>query len=221
MQFPQIHPEDLRKKHAEQLAGIVIKNLKDRRINGQYIPSKSDVTKIVLNMIPDGATVSQGGSMTLEETGIRQALLSEKRFRFIDPYEADLSPEESMKRRAKCLTTDVFICSTNALTRDGILVNRDGIGNRVSAMIFGPAKVIIVAGINKIVDDVESGILRIDTVATPMNARRLNRETPCIHTLECSDCRSEHRICAATSIIEMQMNPDRMHVILVGTALGF
>ncbi len=208
-------------KYSEALGRKIIDNLTNRHINGYYAPTRSDARSIALSLIPDGAVVSQGGSITLEETGIRAALLQESRFQFIDPYAPGLSMEDRMALRGKSLLADVFLCSTNAITHDGILVNRDGMANRVAAMAFGPSKVIVVTGLNKVVVDVNAAMLRIDTIAAPMNCYRLNRDTPCLTELECSDCDAEDRICCVTTIIDWQRDKNRMHVILVGEELGF
>lgn len=202
---------------AEQMSEI----LKSRRINCCYCETAKEASDLVMKMIPKGAVVSQGGSATLDQTGIREALLQRSEITFIDPYADGLSPEEKITRRRQGLTADFFLCSTNAITRNGQLVNRDGMGNRVSAMIFGPRKVVVVAGMNKIVPDIETALARIETVAAPMNTRRLNRKTPCASTLLCEECSSPDRICAATTIIDWQMDPDRMWVILIGESLGF
>lgn len=208
-------------KFNHALANRVIDHLKARQMNGYYVETGSEAADLAMTMIPDGSVVSQGGSMTLDEIGLRDRILATDRFTFKDPYAAGLSKEESFALRLETLTCDVFLCSTNALTRDGILVNRDGIGNRVCAMAFGPKKVIILAGLNKIVTDVNAAISRIDTVASPMNCLRLNRETPCSHTMECADCSSDQRICSITTIIDRQWTDDRIHVILVGETLGY
>ncbi len=211
----------LKRRHHRRLAEKVIGNLQKRQINGIYCETPDDARRTAMELIPDGAMVVQGGSVTLDETGIRKELLDARRFRFVDPYADNLSPEEKITRRKQSILADVFICSTNAVTVDGILVNRDGIGNRVAAMAFGPEKVIVVAGINKIVYSVDEAVNRINRIATPLNVGRLNRETPCAYELECSDCRSEGRICAVTTMVSRQLNPDRIHVIIVGTPLGF
>ncbi len=203
------------------LAERVIENLKARKMNGLFAETGAEAAELALSMIPDGAVVSQGGSMTVDETGLRDRLLAADRFTFKDPYAPGLSKEAAFDLRLATLTCDVFVCSTNALTRDGILVNRDGIGNRVCAMAFGPGKVIILAGLNKIVADVNAAISRIDTVAAPMNCLRLKRETPCSHTLECADCDTEQRICSVTTLIERQWRDDRIYVILIGENLGY
>lgn len=139
----------------------------------------------------------------------------------IDPYLAGISPEEGLELRRKGMTADIMIASSNAITLDGKLVNLDGMGNRVSAMAFGPRKVILVIGINKITADVESAIARVKHYAAPVNATRIGVDTPCVETGLCVDCRSPQRICNMWSIIEGHMIKDRIHVVLVGENLGY
>ncbi|MBN1549897.1 lactate utilization protein [bacterium] len=215
------HIDSIASVYNDKLALEVIENLKNRRMTGYYSPTIEEARKKTMSLIPKGSVVTQGGSMTLEQTGIRQALLDTKDISFIDPYSTEISRAEQLDRRKKAFSADVFICSTNALTRDGILVNRDGIGNRVCAMAYGPEKVIIVCGINKIVLDVAAAIDRIDTVAAPKNCIRLNRNTPCRTSPECPDCNSNERICSVLTIIDWQVSVDRIHIVIVGHPLGF
>jgi hypothetical protein len=209
------------KTFARQQAKIVIHHLKHRQIEGFFCETKEEALKKALSFISKKATVTQGGSVTLDQVGVRDALLKGKNFTFIDPYAEDLTHDQRVDVRRKALLSDVFFCSTNAITLDGVLVNRDGVANRVAAMAFGPAKVIVITGVNKIVRDIESGINRLDTIASPMNCIRLERKTPCVGTVECQDCDSEDRICCVTTIIERQRDPDRMKVIIIGEALGY
>ncbi len=207
--------------YTRTLVEQVLATFEWRKINGRFAPTRASALTQVMDLIPAGSSVSQGGSVTLDQCGIREALLRRTDITFIDPYDPSLSREQQIENRRRGLTTDVFIAGTNAITRDGILVNRDGMGNRVAALCFGPKRVIIVAGINKIVDDLESAITRIDQVAAPMNCERLDRDTPCRETLRCHDCTEPGRICCVTSIIERQTDPARMHVIIVDENLGF
>jgi len=119
------------------------------------------------------------------------------------------------------LTADYLITSTNAITLDGQLVNLDGQGNRVAAMCFGPKKVILVVGLNKVAPDLETAMARVKHHAAPINAIRLRRATPCVETGLCSDCQSPERICNMWSIIEGHLVANRIHVKLVGEDLGY
>lgn len=203
------------------LAEQVLAAFEWRKINGRYAPTRASALTQAMELIPEGSAVSQGGSVTLDQCGIRQALQHRDDITFIDPYDPKLSREQQLMNRRKGLLADVFITGANAVTRDGILVNRDGMGNRVAALSFGPSRVIVLAGLNKIVDDIESAITRIDQVASPMNCERLDRDTPCRETLRCHDCISAERICSVTTIIERQADPNRFYVILVNDSVGF
>ena len=139
----------------------------------------------------------------------------------IDPYRSDLSPEEGLDLRRQGLSADVMIAGTNAITLDGRLVNLDGMGNRVAAMAFGPKKVILVVGMNKVAADLESAVARVKHYAAPVNNIRYGFKNPCVQTGLCSDCRTPQRICNIWSTIEGQMIKDRIHVKLVGEFLGY
>lgn len=211
----------IQKTYLRTMAEQVLAAFEWRKINGYFAPTRSSALTQVMDLVPEGSTVSQGGSVTLDQCGIREALKRRTDISFIDPYDANLEREQQLENRRQGLLSDVFITGTNAITRDGIIVNRDGMGNRVAALCFGPRKVILVVGLNKVVPDLESAIARIDQIASPMNCDRLNRETPCRESLRCHDCSSNDRICSVTTMIERQADPDRLHVILVAENLGF
>lgn len=207
--------------YTRTLVEQVLATFEWRKFNGRFAPTRASALTQAMELIPPGSAVCQGGSVTLDQCCIRDALRRRTDITFIDPYDPELSRDRQIENRRRGLTADVFICGTNAITRDGMLVNRDGMGNRVAALAFGPKKVIVVAGINKIVDDLDSAVARIDQVAAPMNCERLDRDTPCRETLRCHDCTGPGRICCVTSVIERQSDPDRLHIILVGEHLGF
>jgi len=139
----------------------------------------------------------------------------------IDPYKPGLSPEEGLKVRRRGLTADVMIASSNAITLDGKLVNLDGMGNRVASMAFGPEKVILVVGMNKVMPDLDTAMARVKHYAAPVNATRLSLKNPCVETGLCADCKSPQRICNVWSIIEGHMIKGRIHVKLVGENFGY
>jgi hypothetical protein len=139
----------------------------------------------------------------------------------IDPYQAGISPDEGLERRHRGMTADVMIASSNAVTLDGRLVNLDGMGNRVAAMTFGPRRVILVVGMNKVAPDLDSAMARVKHYAGPINAIRIGINTPCVATGLCSDCSSPQRICNMWSVIEGHMVKGRIHVKLVGENLGY
>ena len=197
----------------------VITALRKRQMEGAFVPNKEEALKTVLSLIPEGSKVGYGGSLTLDELGIKEAL-KKGNYQLIDRGRPGISEEELFSLRRESLLTDVFLCSTNALTRDGKMVNIDGSGNRLAALTFGPKKVIVVAGINKIVDDVERGLERVRNYTAPLHARRRGWDLPCAKTGRCVDCRSPRRICCTVTVTEYQREKGRITVILVGETLG-
>ena len=221
----------------EQRANIVVKNLQKRNIIAQYVPSRKEALAVVLGMIPPGATVAKGDSITLEQIGIIPELKKRQQNRLIDPLEKDadgqpMDPhsQQHKKLARETFSTDIFLTGTNAVTLDGRLVNTDGGGNRVAPMIFGPEKVIFVVGINKIVRDADEALERIHNVAAPINAKRhflkhhdsQFNDLPCVKTGRCVDCNHDWRICRYTVIIEgcVIVDKGRLNVVLVGEELG-
>lgn len=205
----------------EKVAGTIIKNLEKRRMAGSYSADAAQALNEVVEMIPPGATVFRCGSMTAAGMGLWGAIAALPEVNLIDPYRPELSPEDGLELRRQGLTADVMIASTNAITLDGKLVNLDGMGNRVAAMAFGPKKVILVVGMNKIAPDLESAVARVKHYAAPVNAIRFGVKTPCLENGLCSDCKSPQRICNMWSTIEGHMIKDRIHVKLVGENLGY
>jgi len=205
----------------EKVAQKIIANLQKRNMEGSFAETAKQAKQEILAMIPPGVKVYRGGSMSTVELGLWPAIEQIPGVKVIDPYRAGLSPEENMAARREGLLADVFIASTNAITLDGQLVNLDGRGNRVAAMIFGPEKVILVAGMNKVTPNLESAKARVRHRAAPINTTRLQLKTPCVATGLCSDCNSLQRICNSWGIIERQTDKGRIHVKLVGENLGY
>jgi len=208
-----------REELQQVLVQQVLQSLQKNQFEAFYVPNRGEALKKVLDLIPPGSKVGYGGSLTLDELGIKE-ILKKGNYRFIDRPLSGISPEESFQLRREGLLSDVFLCSANSITRDGKLVNIDGIGNRVAALTFGPKKVIVVAGLNKIVDDVEEGLKRIRNQVTPLHARRRGWKVPCAQTGCCVDCRAPDRICGTVAITEYQREKGRTTVILVGESLG-
>jgi hypothetical protein len=205
----------------EKVAAKIIKNLEKRRMAGSYAADAAQAKAEIVDMVPQGATVFRCGSMTAVGIGLWEAIAALPEVKLIDPYRAELSPEEGLELRRQGLTADVMVASTNAITLDGRLVNLDGMGNRVAAMAFGPKKVILAVGMNKVAPDLETAVARVKHFASPINNIRLNQNNPCAETGLCSDCRSPQRICNMWSTIEGHMIKDRIHVKLIGENLGY
>ena len=208
-----------KKQYYENVAKTIIKNLEKRRMNGYYCADSESAVKKVMELIPNGASIGWGGSVTLNETGIMDAIRSGE-YKIID-RETTTTPEEHKKIYAEICGCDYFLMSTNAITLSGELVNVDGRGNRVSFLCFGPENVIVVAGMNKVVTDVDAGIKRTRNMAAPTNTVRLGKNTPCAVNGKCADCLSTDCICAYTVVTRLSMIPGRINVILVGEELGF
>jgi len=205
----------------EKLAHQIIQALEKRRLAGTYAPTIAQAREEVAALIPDGSSVFRCGSTSLVEMGLWERLKSNPKITVIDPYLPEYSPEEGLEARRRGLTADFMIASSNAITLDGKLVNLDGMGNRVAAMAFGPRKVILVVGLNKVAYTLEEAMDRTKQVAAPMNCIRLNINNPCKETGLCSDCHTPSRICNIWSIIEGQAVKDRIQVKLVGENLGY
>lgn len=194
--------------------------LERRNMAAVFVPDGAAALKAVMEMIPPGSTVGLGGSLTVKQIGLLDALRSGK-YTLYDQYAKGLSPEKSMQMRRKGLLADYFVTGTNAVTMNGRLVNLDGAGNRVAALTFGPQKVIVVVGRNKIVTDVDQALERVWNKAAPLNAKRLNRKVPCTSTGQCEDCSSPERICNHLLITERQAFEGRLTVVIVDEDLGF
>ncbi|RLG83776.1 MAG: lactate utilization protein [Thermoprotei archaeon] len=180
---------------------------------------RAEAREVVLKLIPPGSTVGVGGSITIRELGLIEEL-SARGFEVVHHW-VKAPPEAVDELRRKELTADVFLCSVNAVTRDGKLLSIDGVGNRVAAMIFGPRRVIVVAGRNKIVRDLDEAMWRARNVAAPMNCRRLGLDTPCAKTGYCTECTSPTRACRIVVVLEARPLKTDFHVVLVNEELGF
>jgi len=212
--------DNVKKWHAQARAEKSIKALEKNGFIALWVEDRNIAREEILKLIPESATVGVGGSMTIRETGVLQ-VLTQKGHTIYDHWVPGLSQEEILNIRLAQLTSDVFLTSTNALTLDGELVNTDGIGNRIGAMTFGPKKVIVVAGVNKIVADVHAAIRRIKEIAAAPAMKESNIPIPCVQTGICIDCDSPMRLCRATLILERRPMLTDMTVMIVGEELGF
>ncbi|SHK10757.1 Uncharacterised ACR, YkgG family COG1556 [Clostridium cavendishii DSM 21758] len=204
----------------EKRAERVIASLEKNNMNGYLVRSKDELLKKIEELIKDGDTVGCGGSMTLFETGIIDYLRSGK-YNFLDRYKDNLTKDDIKKIYRQAFFADAYFSSTNAITENGELYNVDGTGNRVAALLYGPEKIIIVAGLNKIVKNVEEAIARTKDIVAPANAKRLNRKTPCAKVGYCVECQSEDRICCEYTLIRRQTISNRIHVIFISENFGY
>lgn len=197
-----------------------IKNLNSRNMEGYYVNTREQLFQKIKEFIVEGSTIGVGDSMTLFETKIID-FLRDGSFNFLDKYEEKLTKDEKREIYIKNFSADTFISSTNAITENGELYNIDGNGSRVAPMLYGPKQVIIVAGINKIVKNLEEAEMRVRQYAAPIDAKRLNKDTPCAKLGYCIDCKSPNRICNDFVVIKGQFIKGRIKVIIVGENLGF
>jgi L-lactate utilization protein LutB len=197
-----------------------VDKLKAHDFDALVVKTREDAVREIHKYVTPDTKVGVGGSITIRELGILEPL-KEKGNIVYDHWAAGLSKEQSREIRKSQLTSDLFLSSSNAVTMEGELVNVDGIGNRVGAITFGPKKVIIVAGYNKIVKNVEEAIKRVRNEATPPNSRRLNINVPCAKIGTCVDCDSPDRSCRVMVIHERKPALTDMLIILVGEELGY
>ncbi len=211
---------EMKAKHYEILAGKIIEKLKLRRMEGYYAATKEEALSLVKEkFLTDGVSVAWGGSMTLEEVGVMD-YLKESGCILYD-RSAPKTPEEERVMKGNIINADYFLMSTNAITIDGELVNIDGKANRVSFLCYGPEKVLILAGMNKVVTNVEEGIHRVRNIASPPNTMRLHKNTPCAVNGRCGDCLSEDCICRQIVVTRHSTIQNRIQVVLIGEELGF
>ena len=205
-------------KRNDLLAEQVIKNLKSRQMEGYYVQTREEALKLALTLIPEGSSVSWGGSMSIKAIGLPKAL-HEGNYEVLDRdlYETAEAKAEIMHQAFNC---DYFLSSCNAVSEDGILVNIDGNANRVAAISYGPKNVLMIVGMNKVVRSAGDAYSRAKYIAAPINGQRFEG-IPCAATGVCADCRSPKCICCQTLITRFSHIPNRIKIILVNEELGF
>ncbi len=206
--------------YMEKRVDRTIKNLNRRNMEGCFVKDKSELMNLLKKLIDEKSTVGVGDSMTLFETDVID-FLRKGDYVFLDKYREGITSEEKKDIYIQNFSANTFMCSTNALTEDGELYNIDGNGSRVAPMLYGPKQVILVTGINKIVKDIEEAEKRARNYAAPIDAKRLNKDTPCTTLGYCVDCKSPNRICNDFTIIRGQFIKNRIKVIIVGEQLGY
>ena len=208
-----------REKRNELLARRVIKGLESRNMKGYYAVSKEEALRKAMEMIEEGSCVGWGGSMSIQEIGLKDMICSGN-FKVLN-RDACKTPEEKRSTDMAVLGCDYLLTSSNAVTEDGVLVNIDGMANRVAAIAFGPKNVLMIVGMNKIVKSVDDALSRARNEAAPINAQRFDIDTPCKKSGACFDCKSADCICCQIVITRFSKIPARIRVILVDDNLGF
>lgn len=210
---------EYRKWQAQCIAREAVEILRGKHYDAHYAENLGQAREQVLAMIPPGASIALGGSVTLEEMGLID-LFRQGNYKLFDRYQK-LPHEEIVEIMRQSLLADFLIAGTNAVTRRGELVNIDCSGNRVAGMIFGPKRVIVIAGANKVVDDLAEAMRRLRRIA-PLNAKRIGHQTPCAKTGKCQDCQVQKRLCNYMTVIYHGMKFEgRITVIMVGEETGF
>ena len=210
---------DPKQKYYDKRAQLLIKNLQARHFEACYCATKEEALEAALSLIPKGASVGWGGAFSAQQIGLLDAVNAGE-YCAIDRDKA-ATPEERDAAQRKCLSADYFITGANAISMDGQMVNIDGNGNRVAAIVYGPKYVIVVAGMNKVVATLEDAVTRARTVAAPMNKQRFALQTPCEVTGACADCKSDGCICNQLLITRNCKPTGRIKFVLVGEELGF
>lgn len=200
--------------------------LEKNNMNAYYAKDCAEAVKRVESLLNEGDVISCGGSVTLDASGVK-ALMRSGKYDFLDREAVD-TDEERQEIYRKTFSADAFLTSSNAITEHGELYNVDGGGNRVAAMLFGPKKVIVVAGYNKIVRDLDAAAQYVKGITTPANAMRLHIDAPCTHGAcpgtdgdLCAGCRSAERLCRLYTVMSCQRTKDRVHVIIIGEEIGY
>ncbi len=206
-------------KRNRKLGEKIIAGLNSRNMAGYYAESKEEALAKALELIPEGSSIAWGGTMSVGEIGLKDAVCQGNYHTY--NRDAAATPEEKRKIELITYDCDFFLTSANAITEDGVIVNIDGYANRVSAIAAGPRNVLMIVGMNKLVKDVENAVSRARNEAAPINAQRFNLNTPCAKTGACFDCKSPDTICCQFLITRFSKAPQRIKVILVNDELGF
>lgn len=208
----------MEKAYFEKRGQILVKNLQNRHFDAWYCDTKEDALAKVLELIPEGAKIGWGGVLSAQQIGLFDALRAGN----YDLLDRDLceTAQEREQMMKDALFADVFLTGANGLSLDGQMVNIDGTGNRVGAIIYGPKKVIVIAGMNKVCDTLEEAVKRAREVAAPLNMMRFMKDTPCAATGKCGDCKAEGCICNQIVITRHCRPVGRIQFVLVGEQLG-
>lgn len=201
------------------LAEKVIKGLESRNMTGYFAETKEEALQKALELIPEGSTIGWGGSVSIHEIGLRDAIINGNYTVYNRDNASSLEERKSIERQI--FGADYFLCSSNAITEDGILVNIDGNSNRVAAIAYGPSHVLMIVGMNKVAKDVDAALSRARNIAAPANAQRFPLDIPCKKNGSCANCKSIDTICCEFLITRFSRHANRFHIILVNDNLGF
>lgn len=207
------------KKYYQKRGQILVKNLTGRHFEAYFCDNKEEALHKALELIPEGASVGWGGALSAQQIGLMEAV-NAGNYNAIDRDKCK-TPAEREQAMKDSVFADVFLTGANALSLDGQMVNIDGTGNRLAAINYGPKTVLVIAGMNKVVDSLEEAVRRARTVAAPMNKQRFPNQTPCEVTGTCADCKAEGCICNQILITRHCRPVGRIKFILVGEDLGF
>lgn len=198
---------------------VLVKNLRARHFDAWYCSTREDALRKALELIPEGASVGWGGAMSAQQIGLMDAV-RQGPFNAIDRDQCQ-TVEEREEANRKAMFADVYLTGANGMSLDGQMVNIDGTGNRVAAIIYGPKTVLVIAGMNKVMDTLEEAVRRARTVAAPMNVQRFGLDTPCSITGSCGDCKNVRCICNQIVITRHCRPAGRIKFVLVGEDLGY
>lgn len=215
-----------------EIIKTLMKNLENNNMKPYFCENKEEAKALVMSLIDKGATVTNGGSVTMKEIGVMDAVKEREDITYLDRNAKGLTPEEVKEIYKKAFFADVYLMSTNALTLSGELYNVDGNSNRVAALLYGPESVIVVCGVNKIVENLDEAVKRVKTVAAPKNTVRLHTGSYCENAGECMSlknqgafmcdgCKGSGRICCNYVVSAQQRHKDRIKVIIVNEELGY
>ena len=208
-----------RKMQYDKAGAKVAEALNKRYFEAYYCPDRAAALEKILELIPQDHVVSWGGTATVDELGVKEAL--RQRGQAVIDRDTAKDTQERQQMLKQALTCDTFLMGSNAISADGQLVNIDGTGNRVAALCFGPTQVVVVAGMNKVAGDLDGAMRRAREVAAPMNAQRFPLKTPCVANGLCGDCKGPDSICAQIVTTRLCKPAGRIKVVLVGEDLGF
>ena len=209
----------MQKMYYDKRGEILVKNLKNRHFDAYYCATKEEALAKALELIPQETVVGWGGVLTAQQIGLLDAIRAGN-YKALD-RDTCKTPQEREELMRQALLSDTFLTSANALSLDGQMVNIDGNGNRVAAIVYGPKQVIVVAGMNKVMDTLEAAITRARTIAAPMNQQRFGHPNPCTATGTCADCKSETCICNHILVTRHCRPVGKIKFVLVGEDLGF